>query len=207
MKPKQQARTSLHFVADGFVGSELRIELTKKSQRRAKVVPRQSKSNLAVARLALVTGLLPTPIVQHAEMMATPNNMPSEALYEPLKIARGPAQLDSIRAQGLTDGRQTQIRQVARGEHTVRNQLSSITAPLRRESESSESDVVTEREFVVDGEEMEEIIHTQQFPPPSGTSTIAEDHGYFESAMYHLDIAQTTESVNNEFWSQYNAVD
>jgi hypothetical protein len=74
-----------------------------------------------IARLALVGGLLPTPVAQNAEMTGFPWNATAEAPYEPLEVAGLPGQLNLISARSATHGRQTPIEQAAQWEHTLRN--------------------------------------------------------------------------------------
>jgi hypothetical protein len=200
------------FVADGFVGSELTVEPARKPLRRAKIVPRQSKPDAGKVGLALVDGLLPLPNFQYTKMTIDPEHETEEALHSfdvnSVEVKAMPGQLDLVRTSAEKDFKQPRFQQVQQAKHTVKSQLSSITAPIRRESESSNSDVFNEGESTMDGEEeahdaeeMDETAYSQSASLLRQRSTIVVDYGYFENAMHDLEIAQRTRRIDDEFWS------
>jgi hypothetical protein len=156
-KPNPGALAGSGFVADGFVGSELTVGSVKKPRRRVKIVPQQSKSDAGKAGLSLAVGLLPLPNLQFTRMTIDPQRTMKEALHSydvsslDVKAIRG--QLDLVSTSAEKDFRQAQFQQVQQSKHTVQSQLSSITAPIRRESESSNQDLFDECESVIDVEE------------------------------------------------------
>jgi hypothetical protein len=87
----------------------------------------------------------------------------------------------------------------------IRTQLSSITAPMRRESDSSvsEEDSESDRQTSYDAEndDSEEAAHFST--GPSGRAAfVGDSHSYFEAAMHGLDIVMATSRDKREFWSQ-----
>jgi hypothetical protein len=134
-RPQPQRRS--HPLADGFVGSELELVSAKKPQRRPKPAPRDLKPKFVVAGLDLACGLLPAPAVPCVD---------SSAAIEPCASAltnttKHFEQLDKAKTQVETNQRRHQHEQAERREHAVESQLCNVTAPIRRESESSGSDV------------------------------------------------------------------
>jgi hypothetical protein len=98
-------------------------------------------------------------------------------------------------------------------ESAIRGQLLSISAPVRRESESSDSvsstedySIEEERE-TPDADTVDDLANDYVSVSGIRRPTYTEDQRYFENAMYHLDIEAPARSPEHEFWSQYNAMD
>jgi hypothetical protein len=116
MKFRQHPNIYLKSMADGFVGSELSVVASKVQRRQGKSTPRETKARLMVAGLALTSGLLPTPFIQHDDPSAPSEYTSTEILHSlptkldtsPMEVADTSKQLDVLRAQSTTDGRQAQ---------------------------------------------------------------------------------------------------
>lgn len=213
---KQRYGAGFHFVAEAFDASELKTLSAGKPRRRGKIASRQDKPKAADG-LTLISGLLPTPTFHCTNSSVTSGDMTAThhgRLYTSLRDTsvrtdHVPNQSE-IAKTSVVDGRQVQHREADRWERAVRGQLASITAPIRHDSESSGSG--TEDPSVVhdeDDDDIEGLDTTSQSNSIVGPrrSTFVDDQRYFEQAMHYLDANEDGESVENEFWSQYNAMD
>lgn len=216
VRPKQTMQPSPHFVADGFVGDELLFISTRKPRRRGKIEPRGAKSKPTVAALTLAKGSLPAPILQLGLPSAA-----KDARAAPLRVTvtkgrysddtNTPGHLVFTRTQCTADDlkpqQQQQVEECVVRDHSsaIRTQLSSITAPMRRESESSVSEENSESDrqtsYDAENDDLEEAAHPSTHPN-ARTTFVGDSHGYFEAAMHGLDIVKAMSRDKQEFWSQ-----
>jgi hypothetical protein len=146
-KAKQSPRVEL---ADGFVGAELSVVPRKKPRRRGQVGPREVKPMQTLPTLALANGSLPLPAVQ-------PGNPPMAPRFTPMRpsqaltlndgdsgVTQTFGQLILAGSQGLNIRTPPQLNQAEQRESAIRRQLSSIIAPIRRESGSSASEAMSD---------------------------------------------------------------
>jgi hypothetical protein len=218
-KPKQSPRVELHIVADGFVGAELSVVSRKKPRRRGQKGPREVKPIQALPTLALSKGSLPPPAVQ-------PGNPPTAPRFTPMRPLQTSTLNDSDSGVTQTFGQLvltgTQVanirtppqhNQAEQRESAIQRQLSSIVAPVRRESASSASEAMSNDHQIsmFDDGDLDTEEGTEEPGEPVGyprrRATFVEDHSYFERAMHGLDVEGGAESVRQDFWSQSNAME
>ncbi|KAH7068884.1 hypothetical protein BKA63DRAFT_580677 [Paraphoma chrysanthemicola] len=188
------------FVADGFEGDELIITTEKKRRRRANLTRHEPLlgSFPVGARLALTTGMLPSPRTPHEVESflshETPTPLASETI-DKVTPETPPNQAGPGRQDVPDNGISFPRCQRADQDTAICSQLLSITAPVRRESESSES-VSSIGTYSSDDEEfsnadaMEYSSLDCTFNQQPQRPTYAGDMRYFENAMYHLDNAE-----------------
>jgi hypothetical protein len=128
------------------------------------------------------------------KMGETPQG-PHSSKLNSLEVKAKPRQLDLVRTSAEIDISQIQFQQVQRTKHTVQSQLSSTTAPIRREPESLTTDRFNEGEPVINGEEeaydFEELDKSARLQPVSPLyqrSITVEEYDFFEDATYHLGL-------------------
>tara|TARA_R110002003_G_scaffold96_12_gene7493 strand:+ start:12473 stop:12877 length:405 start_codon:yes stop_codon:yes gene_type:complete len=124
-----------------------------------------------------------------------------------------PDKADSANARHNSHEMHHQRSQKPDNESAIRGQLLSISAPVRRESESSDAvsstedySIEEERESL-DADTVDDLAIDYVSVPGIRRPTYTEDQRYFENAMYHLDIETSARSPEHDFWSQYNAMD
>jgi hypothetical protein len=149
-----------------------------KPRRRRTVAPRERKRPTGAASLitglALTSGLLPPPVLQRdLTLFSTMRPLHGSSHFD---NTTSPGQLTLARSENPASN-STQVK--------VRSQLSSITAPVRRDSESSASEAADETGSA-DGEDENEDAFSRN-------PTFVEDSSYFENAMYHLDVGEAAE--------------
>ncbi|KAF2032593.1 hypothetical protein EK21DRAFT_86912 [Setomelanomma holmii] len=210
-----------HIVADGFEADELVIASTKKAHRRRKLPPRELKQTQAVSGLALATGALPTPLISHHSMSSPSelvNSRSTASFSGTLPTASHPrpsidiSQATLPRSRHSSNVRPHSRDQSSNRESAIRGQLLSITAPIRRESDSSESDGTNEvRSMDSEGDDNDDVVEPEEdfsfdsVPALSGRRhSYVEDSRYFENAIHNLDIEEQYRSPEDEVWSQYN---
>ncbi|KAF2829288.1 hypothetical protein CC86DRAFT_187751 [Ophiobolus disseminans] len=197
MKSQQVCRTGLQFVADGFVGCELDVISTTKPRQRARIDSRKGKHPSVGSALALASGSLPLPPNQGevlsivSQHVTTELSQSSVLAYSHEQAATAPSQLTLTKTQGTTENASPYHLSLTRWESAIRNQLSSIIAPVRRHSESSESEAITEHQSTLDDEDTFEDDSTEDTtynPVHLGRRpTFSDDHSYFKRAMQELD--------------------
>jgi hypothetical protein len=215
----QHKQVGLQFYADGFEPNELTIFPTRRLRRREKLVRRQDKPSTIAAELALASGELPAPVVQATDDFVTVGDTTILELVRATSNLNGASLITNNISRApdatalATGDRQAQHQQAERWEHTVRGQLSSITAPVRRDSGSSSSDASAERQLFTSDEEDDDIQGLHPNPHVRSKSllrrrpALVQDQRYFEHAMYHLHDDESQESGDIEFWSQYSAME
>jgi hypothetical protein len=224
-KGKQRIHVGHHFLADGFDASELQMfPISKPRRRRQTLAPRQSEPKTLSAGLALVSGLLPAPALQCAGLSVPPDGMAtdrSDRTYLSLcdtffTTDNDPTGPELAETETLAvDDTYVQRQKTVHLERAICGQLASVTAPLRRDSESSESDVSTEGGSCTHDQYDDHFDEAGSDPSPCPElrisprrrSTFVQDQRYFEQAMHHLHANGDCESVDEEFWSQYNGTD
>jgi hypothetical protein len=218
----QAVRT--RFVADGFEEDELNIAIasTRKPRRRAKLASREFRPSPAVTSLILASGVLPAPVTSYGSKSGPSDERPANSTLTIGAIAddENPAYLpdkadkaDSANEHHNSHEMHHQRSQKPNNESATRGQLLSITAPVRRESESSDSVSMTEDYSIeeesetLDVDTVDDLAIDHVSVSGIGRPTYTEDQRYFENAMYHLDIEAPAKRPEYEFWSQYNAMD
>ncbi|KAH5441182.1 hypothetical protein HBI47_044040 [Parastagonospora nodorum] len=215
IKSLRHYRAGLEFVADGFEAHELKLSPPRRPRRRERTVRRQIKTITMVNGLILAGGLLPPPDLQDVDSFVLPGDSTSRSrrvintVESPLAADDCPDQ--SIESRTSVTNDQVQCQQAKRSEHAVNSQLASITAPVRRDTESSENDTSSEECSLCSDPEDEESVKmgAHKARPPTllkRKATLVQDMRYFEHAMHHLESGQDNESGDDEFWSQYNTV-
>jgi hypothetical protein len=170
--PRQYAHVP---VGDGFIGSELETVPSRKPQRRGKIMSRISKSNVEVAGLRLASAL-PIPAIHYGDLStsehldANPGNLHVESLIA-TKFATQP---EFTKLHIAAHDTQTQYQRAKRLEHAVESQLSRITAPVRRDSESSESQTPTEQQSIIDDQEYSSTDHLENTSTPELRTLVSE---------------------------------
>jgi hypothetical protein len=140
-------------IGDGFVGSELETAPSRKLRRRGKTISRVLRSNIGVAGLRLASGSLPTPTIHFGDLSAATE--PFDAIHtslhpDSLNATKVTEQPEITTSQDTMRDAQAQYRQTKQWERAVQSQLSRITAPIRRDSESSGSQMLTEQQSIID---------------------------------------------------------
>jgi hypothetical protein len=175
------------------------------------IATRQSEPKILRAGLALVSGLLPVPAVQCADPSFPPDHTTTDrsdrthlslcdAFLTTDNDPMGPELAETL-AVGDT---QVQRQKTDHSERAICGQLASVTAPVRRESESSESDVSTKRNSCIHDQDDDDLDEERPDPSPCSDlrisprrrSTFVQDQRYFEQAMHHLDANEDRESVD-----------
>ncbi|KAH8728724.1 hypothetical protein GQ44DRAFT_824004 [Phaeosphaeriaceae sp. PMI808] len=208
-KIKRYPHMGLGFMADGFVGSELKAVSIGKPRQRRKVGLPGAKPSTMVAELTLATGLLPTHVAHHADFLTASGSTlatlddPSNSNIDAERVDI-PVQVISPRNQSVACSIQHQLHQTKRFNRMISKQLSSITAPIRHESENSEAEIITGQQYITQDEgtsetnDTEEAIYSGSSVASTRTPTFRQGHGYFEEAMLYLGTAAEIESNNNE---------
>jgi len=221
---KSRPRVGPQLVADGFEGTELHVVSTRKPRRRVKNATRQVTHSPVVVRLPLASGCLPEPPGLNEVFPSVAGRATRESAQTPVlelsheRATTTPSQINSTKTRSTLEDLETQRNSTRRRESAIRSQLQSITAPVRRDSESSESEGITEDQSIVADDEDIDADTVDGTPRTSARfgrrQTFIQDHSYFESAMHHLGIEEAAESVSearesgeHEFWSQYGAMD
>ena len=216
-KSQQHYRSASEFVADGFEAHELRMSPPRRLRRREKTTRRQIKPTTMADGLILASGLLPAPGVQNEDSFVPSGDSTGRRRQvtntddAPLVADDGPDHANVSRTPVTND--QFRYRQAERSERAVNSQLASITAPVRRDTESSEDGTSSEElsfgSDPDDGESGNMCAHTDLHLPTllKRKATLVQDTRYFEHAMHHLDSVQGNESGEDDFWSQYNAME
>lgn len=199
---------------DGFIGSELSSVLKKRSRQRGKTAP--VERNIAATRgLVLAGGFLPVSTVESNEI-PIPTERFNSRCYDHSQAPCVPehfqdmtrrGQLPVVKNQSVAEDEQIGKHRSQQWDMAVRNQLSSITAPVRHVSESSELGPSTEESFyssedVSDTDSNNATSSSQLVPMVRAPSRVASP-SYLDHTIYHLDGAHLEE----EFWSQYSAID
>ena len=215
---RDHPRLSFGNSSDGFVGSEHGYVLKKRSRQRGNTAP--IERNVAATRgLALAGGPLPAPTVETIEALvsterfSSPYYNPSHVQYVPghfQGISR-PVQHPVAKNQSICANRQTGEHRPQQWDTAIRDQLSSITAPVRRGSESSESGP-SEEYSSYNGEDVSDIgndnvTSSSQFVPLVRAPSYADSPGYFDHTLHCLEGVDLPDSCDEAFWSQYNAID
>lgn len=203
-------------MADGFEAHELKMSPPRRPRRRERTTRRQIKTKPMVDGLILAGGLLPSPDFPDVDTLVPSGDCTGRSRQftntdeAPLAANDSPDHPDVSRTSVTND--QVQYRQAERSERAVNSQLASITAPVRRDTESSENDTSGEEWSLGSDPEDEDSgsmgAHTAR--PPTllkRKATLVQDIRYFEHAMHHLGSGQSNESGDDEFWSQYNAME
>jgi hypothetical protein len=221
-KGKQRKHVGYRLLANGFDTCELQMFPIGKPRLRQKIASRQSGPKTHPAGLALVSGLLPVPAVQCADPSFPPDHMTSDRFDQThlsLRVAFLTTDNDSMGpelAETLAiDDRQVQRQKTDHWERAICGQLASVTAPVRRESESSGSDLSTEKNSCMHDQDDDDLDEERSGRSPCSElrigprrrSTFVQDQRYLEQAMHHLDANENRESVDEEFGSQYNGMD
>lgn len=199
------------FTADGFVDSELNVVPKKKPRRRGRPTPREVKHPLMAPALTLADGSLPTPPIPD-DFRPLSSSRANEEMPQMLMLEKDRevaavtrSQLTLTRTQRDVKGVQHQRQNAKLWESVVRSQLSGITAPVRRESDSSGSQSATGyqsgggEEDSYGSDSMEE--GNRDIAPLGRRATFVKEYTYFEDAVQHLDIEGRPELVNENFWS------
>jgi hypothetical protein len=143
-----QSRTG---IPDGFVGREFRYTSKKRSGTRYKTAPTPKKKPTVIRALALGSGPLPISAVPEVGISIVQTDNSSH--FGHLRTMSGPedyqnnarpGQLVLTKSQGSVWDKASSHRLPEQYNKAILHQLSSITAPLRRESGSSESSIVEE---------------------------------------------------------------
>jgi hypothetical protein len=172
---------------------------------------RESKATLLMPGLTLSNGPLPPPALQYYDPVPAPS--PTKADFnhtESAALAVLPGQLILTKPENATRPKHIEEHHAQRLDVVVRNQLSSIIAPVRRDTESSGSEVILEHE-TSDNEEdkcsdgIDDITHPVRFRTSDSTPTFVEDASYFETAMHHLEARRGLGNADEVSWSYQNA--
>ncbi|KAH6250746.1 hypothetical protein HBI40_170540 [Parastagonospora nodorum] len=148
IKSQQHYRAGLEFVADGFEAHELKLSPPRRPRRRERTVRRQTKTITMVNGLILAGSLLPPPGLQDVDSFVPQGDSTGRSrrvintVESPLAADDCPDQSIELRTSVTND--QVQCQQAKRSERAVNSQLASITAPVRRDTESSENDTSSE---------------------------------------------------------------
>jgi hypothetical protein len=173
--PGSRQHAHVH-VGDGFVGSELETVPSRKPRRRGKITPRISRSNVEVAGLRLASGSLPIPTIHYADpstaepLDAIPGNLHVESRIT-TKIATRP---EITKLHVAARDTQAQYQRAERVERAVESQLSRITAPDRRDSQSSGSQTSIEQQSIIDDQEYSSTDHLENTPTPESSMLVSE---------------------------------
>jgi hypothetical protein len=206
--PQQQPYNDLRSIADGFEAHEFVIVRSKKSQRRKMNGIRESKATMQMPRLKLSNGLLPPPALQYYDPVPAPS--PPKVDFSHTESAALLGQLTLTKLEAATRPKYTNEHNTQRLEVVVRNQLSSITAAVRRDTENLGSDVMLKHQ-TSDNEEYkcsdgtDDTTHLNRFRTSDCTPTSMEDTSYFETAMHHPDARRGLGNVDEVVWSYQNA--
>ncbi|KAF1846616.1 uncharacterized protein K460DRAFT_127088 [Cucurbitaria berberidis CBS 394.84] len=206
---KQKSQLCFARASDGFIGSERGFVMKKRPRPRRKAAP-VGKRLAQVGGLTLASGFLPVPALVSMERINSPcldqSHVP--VVLEHFQERERSGQLPMARRQSGVEVESTTKQRSQQWDKTVYNQLSSITAPVRRFSESSES-VSPAEENCWCSEDDSDIdtnngVNGARFLHLGRTPSFADDTSYFEHAMHHLGFA---EGVYEKSWSQYNMTD
>jgi hypothetical protein len=217
-----QSRLGMQFAPDGFVGRELQsTSLTGRTSRSKTLPARRKKKPIVIHELALGSGPLPVMVTEntgtsmaHAnENSLYLNHLPTTPEREEQQNKVKPGQLVLARSQSVTLGERSREDLPKQCEKIILHQLSSITAPLRRESGTSESDTTgeegdmdsedghdTDNDDAVDGYNAHYLLSTQ-------VPTFADDKRYFQTATQRLENVGFVVNGGDDFWSQYGQMD
>lgn len=171
--PELEVQSSFAVASDGFVGEELTINTTKKKRTKRPgtsiVGPKQFVS--AVARLALGNGRLPSPELDFTNPSLALSDCGSfNRIHTPLEAENNlyiatPKYLALVSRHNEVSRRSMENNHFQIQENAIHTQLSSITAPARHDSDSSQSVVMKDDGFT----------NNNQYPT-IGVSFEEEDH-------------------------------
>jgi hypothetical protein len=205
-----QSRLGIQVVPDGFVDHELHCTSKKGSGRRSKTVSTQKRKPVVVRELALGNGLLP--VSENRESGISMTSVDDDSLYLDQSNAK-PGQLVLTRSQSVIQNEASSQVLLAQRDSAILHQLSSITAPLRRDSDSSESDTMAD-EGDIDFEDSHDTDDADEaddydarYVLSTQMPTFGDDKSYFETAMQHLEVEGPVEHGEHDFWSQYGPMD
>ncbi|KAF2631187.1 hypothetical protein BU25DRAFT_481740 [Macroventuria anomochaeta] len=210
--------------SDGFVGAELSIQHTNRpTKAQISNKTRMKKTVPDRGGLVMICGHLPAPPVEHHEGVLAvaehPMHTGDRAPVHPSTrvVERWPLSQRAIteirKALSERNARERRNSSPRQQEALVRDQLSNVTAPIRRVSEGSSS-APSDEECIpnneLDSDNDDDNAHDDSRSPhtfPSGRirSSIA-DTKYFESAMHNLDAAEGSGNMNLEIRSQYAGI-
>lgn len=206
--PRLGAHVGLNSIADGFEAQEFVITQTRKSPRRKKNLAREPKATLMMPVLELSNGLLPPPAIH--DSIYLPTRTQTKVDLSCTETATRPGQLTLTKPESASKPEHTEKRDAQRLETIVRNQLSCITAPVRHDTESSDSDAIPEHHGNDDEENdysdgTDDTTHSFHFGSPTRRPTLVDDTSYFEAAMHHLETGREEERAEGVSWSYQNA--
>jgi hypothetical protein len=206
--------------ADGFVDHELNSASRKGHTRRSKTVSARRKKPV-VRELALGSGPLPVSETENAGLLmahANDNSLCLDHLHTTSGLKEHqnktkPGQLVLTRSQSVALSERSRVCRPKQCDKAILHQLSSITAPLRRESGSSDSDIV-EEEGKMDSEDGNDTDsdnevddYNARYILSTQVPTFADDTSYFQTAMQQLEVGRLIENGEDDFWSQYGPMD
>jgi hypothetical protein len=208
-------------LADGFVGSELHSASRKGRTRRSKTLQARKEKPVVVRELALQSGRLPISETENAGLSmahAIDNSLYFDHLHtmsglEERQNKAQPGQLVLTRSQSVALSERSREGRPKQCDKAILHQLSSITAPIRRESGSSDSDIVEEEgnmdsEDGYDTDNADEVDdYNARYMLPTQVPTFADDTSYFQTAMQQLEVGLQVENGEDDFWSQYGPTD
>ncbi|CAO2654883.1 Nn.00g116160.m01.CDS01 [Neocucurbitaria sp. VM-36] len=148
---KQQPKLRSEGVPGGFVGSELSIVFKRRSRRSGKPAPVKRKTAV-IGELTLTSGLLPVPASKciEAPMEQSKPTYPGQSHFPFMcEHFQGIARLEQLMACSHSTDKysQTKSDRSQQWDKAIHDQLSSIMAPMRCVSESSDSEPSAETDF------------------------------------------------------------
>ncbi|KAF2129596.1 hypothetical protein P153DRAFT_396853 [Dothidotthia symphoricarpi CBS 119687] len=217
-----QIQSAFAVASDGFVGEELTITRTqKRTKRSGKNILQETQLGFASGGLVLGNGRLPSPRHECISPSLPDSGLRSSSgLHTPFQVGSSqrsaiPIQLILTRNHNVTDSRPVESGCFRKRETAVHTQLSSITAPLRRDSESSRSEAMDEDDHIndngdpnIDGsvsgesQNSDGFINDEECDGTDSTSpsrfkhlsrkpTYVDDSSYYQQAMHDLDMNMT----------------
>jgi hypothetical protein len=210
--------TNFAVASDGFIGAELTTRHKKGTTRpRDSNYKRTKRSTCTSRRLALACGHLPAPQLEH-HVGAPPLSEPvlplggaHTSFQAQIHMHERPilTQCALTKTQRATSDEEPRYRYgcyLRQHENLVCSQLSSITAPVRRFLEDSGSEHFYRERYPSDGfdnntDSAHDITQSPHIVPLACMPIFAEDTSYFENAMHNLDVADGSNSFDNDLYS------
>lgn len=205
---KSPKESGLAAISDGFVGLEIRLPVTRPQKRTTKTnsnIRKTKKATVTNVGLPLAQGFLPPPCFPAATLEVSPNSTNAQKLT----FTRGSGRAEGVCSAGVDRNTHEPVPyqratagMTSHAEHTIRDQLATVIAPTRQESDTETSD--SEAEDVDDNSSGFEL-HADSGGYDAVMSESSQEQyypGYFGEANYFLSMQDET-----DFQQHYGGTD